>query len=298
MSEKRSRKTVPIHAAAQQAVNTPPSRDPVLMRRLYERMVSARATGLREHAQRKPALSSLGLEAMLVGALAGLLPEDLLVVPRIGEAIRVASGIPEKHAPVPVKRGKPSRVRLAIDLSPYADDGHVPAAAQIGLSAGIAILRQARRESGVVLAVCGDTLTLHDSKENLQISAAQKLPLVVVTEHNMAASKTARRPRTADLAHAAKMYGVPGMTVDGSDVMAVYRVTQEALYRARHNGGPTLVECKTWRPTGRKILSAPPQRLRHWVQGDPLEYMERQLKARGFWDEEWAKKFALNDKHS
>ena len=72
---------------------------------------------------------------------------------------------------------------------------------------------------------------------------------------------------------------MPGMTVDGSDAMAVYRVVHEAMYRARHEGGPTLIECKTYRKA--KI----PVRIRPWVQGDALAYMEQQLRARNFWDD-------------
>lgn len=289
MSKKQAPKSVAIHAAAQQAVNTPPSRNPVLMKRLFEVMHECRAVALNEHAA-----ASLGLEATLAGALAGVLPEDTVTVLLSGEAVRIALVMREKNGPRPARAGR-QRFPLLLECAPEGGLG-MAAGTQIALSGGIAMIKQARQERGVVVALCGDTPSLREAREGMLAAATHKLPLVIITEHNMAAKKTARHPRTADLAQAARKCGVPGMTVDGSDVMAVYRVTQEALYRARHAGGPTLIECKTWRPGGRQALSMPPARLRPWVQGDPLQYMERQMKARGFWSEEWAREFASREK--
>ena len=50
-----------------------------------------------------------------------------------------------------------------------------------------------------------------------------------------------------DLRDRAEAYGFPGITVDGNDIVAVWRVTQESIHRARSGAGPTLIECRTWR---------------------------------------------------
>jgi len=95
-----------------------------------------------------------------------------------------------------------------------------------------------------------------------------------------------------DLRDRAEAYGIPGITVDGNDIVAVWRVTQESIHRARSGAGPTLIECRTWRwhaeadnsPTnGRaksKVLHA------RW-QNDPLRHMEHYMKKRNLWQQAW-----------
>jgi TPP-dependent pyruvate/acetoin dehydrogenase alpha subunit len=114
-------------------------------------------------------------------------------------------------------------------------------------------------------------------RTTLNFAVTHKLPLVVVVQHNLGSLK--KSDAVSDLTYNIMGTGVAGMTVDGSDAMAVYRVTQEAMYRARHEGGPTLIECKTYRK------ATVPPRLRPWVQGDAITYMEEQLRVRNFWQD-------------
>jgi hypothetical protein len=240
------------HKQAQAAVNTPPSRDPDLMRRMHTLLAKCR----------EASPENVGVEATLVGSLMGLLPEDSLTISH-------ADHLPALLFP---KKSGPE----LLDLAPL--DATVPplnAAAQIALAAGYALDRSVHHRPGLVLAFIGEADSLHDTRETLTFAATHKLPLIIVVQHNLASMK--KTDGVTDLTYEILGVGVAGMTVDGSDAMAVYRVTQEALYRARHDGGATLIECKTYRK------ARVPSRVCPWVQGDAIEYMEQQLRARNFW---------------
>jgi pyruvate dehydrogenase E1 component alpha subunit len=95
-----------------------------------------------------------------------------------------------------------------------------------------------------------------------------------------------------DLRDRAEAYGFPGITVDGNDAVAVWRVTQESIHRARTGAGPTLIECVTWRwhaETGERSSNSrrahPSNSARS--QHDPLHHMEHYMKKRGLWQQDW-----------
>lgn len=241
----------PKHKQAQEAVNTPPSRDPQLMRRMYELLAKVRP-------------QFAGMEATLVGALMGLFPEDTLTI--MHGAGLSALLFAENAAPE------------LLDLAPIQPKAKVlDAAAHIALATGYALDRTLHEKHGLVMAFAGEATSLLTARETFEFAFTHKLPLVVVVTQNMARLKSSEVVH--DLSYEVLPAGLPGITVDGSDAMAVYRVTQEAMYRARHEGGPTLIECKTY------PRSKIPAKFRAWVQGDALSYMEQQLRARGFWGE-------------
>ncbi|HEY3927157.1 MAG TPA: thiamine pyrophosphate-dependent enzyme [Candidatus Koribacter sp.] len=238
----------PKHQQSHDAVNTPPSRDPQLMRRMYALMTKLG--------------DSRGLEATIVGSLIGLLPEDTLT---ISQARSIAEILFEQC---------PELLDLA-PLSPKSPE--LTAAAHIAIAAGYALDRALHQRDGLVLAYAGEAASLESARETLGFAFTHKVPLVVIVRHNLAKLKPSYAVH--DLSYEVLPAGLPGITVDGSDAMAVYRVTQEAMFRARHEGGPTLIECKTY--PKRTI----PTRFRPWVQGDAVAYMEQQLRARNFWQD-------------
>jgi len=87
------------------------------------------------------------------------------------------------------------------------------------------------------------------------MAAAWKLPVVYICENNLYGISVDVRKVTAtkDLAVRAKAYDIPGIVVDGNDVSEVYRVTKEAVERARKGEGPSLIECKTYRWKGHHV---------------------------------------------
>jgi len=95
----------------------------------------------------------------------------------------------------------------------------------------------------------------------------------------------------------AEAYGIPGITVDGNDIVAVWRVTQESIHRARSGAGPTLIECRTWRwhaeaDTNSARRSSKPTLLKTRQEHDPLHHMEHYMTKRNLWKQSWRDKLA------
>ncbi|MFQ5724463.1 MAG: thiamine pyrophosphate-dependent dehydrogenase E1 component subunit alpha, partial [Terriglobia bacterium] len=127
--------------------------------------------------------------------------------------------------------------------------------------------------------------------EGLNFAAVQKAPLVLVLENNLWAYSTPTYLQSAakDFADRARGYGIPGVIVDGNDVLGVYRVTQEAVGRARRGDGPTLIEAKTFRRKGHAqhdpARYVPQWMLKEWEAKDPILRYEKHLTEKKLWTE-------------
>src|SRR4029079_1126154 len=120
-------------------------------------------------------------------------------------------------------------------------------------SVGAAISAKARGTDGMAVAFFGDGGTNHGAfHESLNFAGVRKAPVVFVCENNLYATATALSNVTLnpEIASRAAAYGVPGVAVDGNDVVAVWEATQAAVERARRGEGPTLIESKTYRTVG------------------------------------------------
>jgi pyruvate dehydrogenase E1 component alpha subunit/2-oxoisovalerate dehydrogenase E1 component alpha subunit len=155
----------------------------------------------------------------------------------------------------------------------------------IPVMAGIALTFKLRREPRVALVYIGDggtsTGTFH---EGLNLAAVQRVPLVVIGEYNHWAYSTppAKQFAVRDLADKAKGYGVPAVTVDGNDVLAVYAATKHAVDRARRGKGVHFVEVKTYRRKGHAEHDdqhyVPKEEIDQWArENDPVDRYARQL---------------------
>jgi pyruvate dehydrogenase E1 component alpha subunit/2-oxoisovalerate dehydrogenase E1 component alpha subunit len=159
--------------------------------------------------------------------------------------------------------------------------------ALVPVMAGIALAARMQRSRTVAMTYIGDGATSTGAfHEGLNFAAVQKLPLVVIAENNGWAYSTPFRKQTAAkcLADRAAAYGIPGETVDGNDVVAVYAAARIAVERARAGGGPTLVEAKTYRMKGHAEHDGqayvPREELEEWRRRDPIErYAERLIGA-------------------
>jgi TPP-dependent pyruvate/acetoin dehydrogenase alpha subunit len=151
--------------------------------------------------------------------------------------------------------------------------------------AGITLTFKLRSEPRVGLVYIGDggtsTGTFH---EGLNFAAVQRCPLVVIGEYNHWAYSTppAKQFAVNDLAEKAKGYGVPAVTVDGNDVLAVYVATRHAVERARRGKGTHFIEVKTYRRKGHAEHDdqryVPPGELEQWAaENDPIDRYARQL---------------------
>jgi pyruvate dehydrogenase E1 component alpha subunit len=142
-------------------------------------------------------------------------------------------------------------------------------------AAGAAWSAQIRRKGNVVLSFFGDGASKQGAfHETLNIASLWKLPVVFVMENNgyNVVTTTAQEDASAaagePLAVKAKAHAMPGVTVDGTDPLAVYQTVGEAIERARAGQGPTLVESKVYRLSAHGNIIAPP--------GVPLHYPEHE----------------------
>jgi 2-oxoisovalerate dehydrogenase E1 component alpha subunit len=128
--------------------------------------------------------------------------------------------------------------------------GSSPVATQIPQAAGVALASKIRQEAAVTLTSFGEGATSKgDFHEGLNFAAIWKLPVVFLCENNRYAISVHQSKQMAieNVADRAVAYGMPGVVVDGNDVLAVYAAAKEAVGRARAGQGPTLIEAKTYR---------------------------------------------------
>ncbi len=151
--------------------------------------------------------------------------------------------------------------------------GMFPAIAIVGanvpIAAGTALAAKMRGSDQVTACFFGDGATNEGAwHEGLNMAAIWNLPVVYVCENNLYAASTpvAQSFKIEDIADRAAAYGMPGIVVDGNDVLAVYQASQAAIERARQGSGPTLLECKTYRLCGHS-------------RSDPRTYRSRQEEA-------------------
>ncbi|HWQ11806.1 MAG TPA: thiamine pyrophosphate-dependent dehydrogenase E1 component subunit alpha [Roseiflexaceae bacterium] len=155
---------------------------------------------------------------------------------------------------------------------------------------GLALAFRVRGETDIAaLTLFGEGATAEGAwHEALTIAGIHRLPVVFVCENNGYAISVpqAREVPVADVAAKAAGYGMPGVVVDGNDLLAVYAAANEALARARGGGGPTLLECKTYRlrphsnaDDDRKYR--PAEEVERWRARDPIPRLERYLLEQG-----------------
>jgi TPP-dependent pyruvate/acetoin dehydrogenase alpha subunit len=149
--------------------------------------------------------------------------------------------------------------------------------ASIPVCAGIALASVQRGEHRVALAYIGDGGTnTGDFHEGLNFAAALRLPVVVIVEDNGFAysTPTSKHVAISTFADRAVAYGIPGSTIDGNDVIAVYKATHDAVERARSGQGPSLIEVKTFRMRGHAehddAFYVPKELAAYWEERDPI----------------------------
>ncbi|MGB6121646.1 MAG: thiamine pyrophosphate-dependent dehydrogenase E1 component subunit alpha, partial [Bacteroidota bacterium] len=175
-------------------------------------------------------------------------------------------------------------------LKIYGNVSHL--AAMIPMGVGMALASRMRGEEAVVMNYIGDGgSNVGDFHEGVNMAAVMRLPFVLIIENNQFAYSTpvARQSIAEKLSDRASGYGISGVTVDGTDVIAVYEVCKVAVDRARRGEGPTLIESVTMRMHGHSAADdaayVPEGLLERWKKKDPLETYERRLTQEGLLDE-------------
>jgi 2-oxoisovalerate dehydrogenase E1 component len=160
--------------------------------------------------------------------------------------------------------------------------------AMLPVACGLALAGRLSGSDRVAAVFSGDGGTSEgDFHEALNLAAVWRLPVLFVVENNGwgMSTPTVEQYACTDLADRAAGYGMPGVVVDGNDVLAVLTAVGEAADRARRGEGPTLLECKTYRMRGHEETSGtdyvPPEELARWAELDPLLRFEAVLDDRG-----------------
>ncbi len=216
-----------------------------------------------------------GQEAAQIGATAALLKNDWFVPSFRETAAEIMRGR-SLDAVLLYYNGYNEGTFIDPDLKDLPIS--VPVASQILHAVGLGWAAKYRQTEEVVMTFFGDGATSEgDFHEGLNCAAVYQVPVVFICQNNQWAISLpiARQTHSRTLAQKALAYGMPGVQVDGNDILAVYAAAQEAVDRAREGGGPTLVECVTYRVMMHTTADDPgkyrsEKEVDKWIQRDPL----------------------------
>lgn len=225
----------------------------------------------------------LGQEAVAVGACAALDEADYITSTHRGHGHVIAKGGDLKRMMAELfskvtgyNKGKGGSMHIAApSLGILGADGIVGGG--IPIATGAALSANLRKSGQVALCFFGDGASNQGTfHEAINIAASFSLPAVYLCENNLygVGTRQSQVRKLKDIAERAKAYDIPGVAVDGNDVVAVYEITKEAVERARTGKGPTLIECKTyrWRAhfEGEPDTYRPPEEVEAWKKCEPI----------------------------
>ena len=172
----------------------------------------------------------------------------------------------------------------------------IPVGSQIIHAVGLGWAARYRQTDNVAMAFFGDGATSEgDFHEGLNFAAVFKAPAIFVCQNNHWAISIprARQTRSKTLAQKAMAYGMPGVQVDGNDILAVYVAAREAVQRARSGDGPTLIECVTYRMAVHTTADDPKryrtdEEVELWKKRDPIARFQDYLMKKGLITEDKA----------
>ncbi len=274
--------------------------------KLYETMVQARIMDDRALALQRQGrigfyLQGLGQEASHVGSAAPMLDSDWIFpayrqpgIPllRNAELDDIVTewfgheGDPSKGRQMPVHYSLRSINFVSISS---------PIGTQITQAVGAAMAAKNRGDDTVFMTYFGDGGTSsNDFHAGLNFAAVFKSPVVFICENNQWAISTPVSNQTGSetMAQKAVAYGMPSARVDGNDILAVYRVAQEAVDRARKGEGPTMIETVTYRMASHSSSDdasryRDQEEYERWEQRDPIKRYQKYLKRKGLWTAKW-----------
>jgi TPP-dependent pyruvate/acetoin dehydrogenase alpha subunit len=254
------------------------------LKQLYATMLQCRL--LTEHARRwRPSKvfydASMGQEAIVTGCAIDLQPQDTIAlaphnsIPSLVRGVALSEIVAQLHA----RRGNACRVThniISAVSSNTSDQGEL-----LQVAANMALANKQKKNTNVVVAFTGAAASTDDYwHAAVKFAVRRSLPIMFVVVNNPWAVPARGKASngTGNLSPKVQKDGLTSITVDGNDVVAVYRVACESLGRLRRGGGPVLVEGRTYRQDGQALLS---------IERDPLTHMERYLKAKKLFTTSW-----------
>jgi TPP-dependent pyruvate/acetoin dehydrogenase alpha subunit len=239
-----------------------------------------------------------GQEACGVGVCAALNADDVITTTHrphghcISKGMSVNAAMAELFGKVTgCCKGKGGSMHMG-DLSL----GIVPAIAIVGggipVTTGMAMAFKMKKEKRVAVAFMGDGATNEGAfHEGVNMAAIWDLPAVFVVENNLYAASTSVKltVKTRHISDRAAGYGIPGLTIDGNDLLLVFETMKECVERARSGGGPTLLELMTYRITGHSrrdpCLYQPEEERKKALENEPIGRFGRHLLSKGIADQ-------------
>lgn len=294
--------------------------DKILCIKMYEQMLTIRsfeekAIELFEHNLIRGNIHPcIGQEGVSVGICSYLRRDDFMVNTHRGHGNCIAKGADLKLMMAELLgkstgycKGKGGSMHIAnFEGGNLGANGIVGGGLPIAVGAGISI--QNRGTDQVVACFFGDGASNQGTfHESLNLSALWKLPVIFICENNLYALSTPVReaisvPHISDRAMA---YGIPGINIDGNDVIEVYTKMKEAVERARAGEGPTLLDCVTYRffghftgDPGRGITYRSKEEMDQWLNRCPIKKFRERLIREKMMTEEMEKTIEANVKAS
>ncbi len=231
-----------------------------------------------------------GEEAVAVGVCSNLRKADYITSTHRGHGHCIAKGAELKRIMAEILgkktgycKGKGGSMHIAdFSIGMLGATAVVGAGLPIAMGAGLSI--RLRETENVVACFFGDGASNQGTfHEAINMAAIWSLPVIFVCENNVYAMGTRQEKvmLIEDIADRAVAYGIPGVTVDGNDVLAVYEATQKAVEKARGGEGPTLLGCKTYRHKGHSRIDPakyrPEDEVEKWLRRDPIKRFGEKL---------------------
>jgi TPP-dependent pyruvate/acetoin dehydrogenase alpha subunit len=240
----------------------------------------------------------IGEEATAVGVCSVLRRDDYVASTHRGHGHCVAKGARMDRMMAELFgratgycRGKGGSMHIA-DFSCGMLGANGIVGASLGLAAGAALMAQVRGSGQIAVAFFGDGASTRGTfHEVLNLSSLWKLPVLFVCENNGYAQWMAQKENLAadHVVDMAGSYKLPGVSVDGNDVLAVHAAARAAAERARQGGGPSLLECRTYRIHGHSLGDLQVYRdkteVEEWKRRDPIARLEARLRETGVLDD-------------
>lgn len=237
---------------------------------------------------------STGQEAVGSGVCGALEPDDVIITNHRNHNHLLAKGADIKAIMAEIyckqtgcNKGKSGTLHLAIPEI-NAPCTSTVVGASLPIAVGRAFAQQYRKEKAVTACFFGDGAADEGSfHEALNLAGLWQLPVIFVCENNVyaGAQRYEEHTRVKDVAERAKSYAMPGAIVDGNDALAVYAATLKARQRALDGGGPTLMECKTYRLRGHGESDPqhyqPRDEIDAWQAKNPISRLGKELIASG-----------------
>ena len=267
------------------------------VRRLFRAMVSGRAYDHKATAMQKQGRLATyapfeGQEAAQIGSVAALEERDWVVGTYRDAAAMWFHGYPW----VNLILGRTGDERggaapAGVNVMPPS----ITVGAHMIHAVGLSWAARLQGSDAVAMTYFGDGATSEgDFHEAMNFAGVFKTPTVFLCQNNgwAISMPTSRQTASETIAQKAVAYGMPGVRVDGNDLLAVYEASREAVERARAGDGPTLIEAVTYR-VGPHTTTDDPDRYRDgseaekWRSRDPITRVRAYLQAEGAWDEAW-----------